>query len=410
MRPPLARKTRISPSVEALEDRRLLSSAGPPSGWDDPSFVMPDHADLAPSARGSMLGSGDVAGSRAPGSAEADGPTPGISAIPDDRPDSAPVEQHRPSASPAPAPQGGDQSPTYPDGRGPADGQDWTASVTVASTAWASPAPSTPTGYAESIQPDDSVAARDPEGDPPTVGATFVPPPEAPARAAFSPATWAPTARLVVSFVTPAHVETDPSAHPEDTEPPTADNSAVAVVGMLPVEPNVAPGNSPRGSSTTGPAKGPGSASVPGRPALDVVPTKGVAEARSPEEAPPTLIEEAEGSEGRAVGAGDLAQTRIVEAIDRPDPQLADMIMSLLPVDRSALDGIADRFLDPLDGLSSVTSLNGPMGLLAASLTLTVTVLAAEMSLRMRRAREGDDDESLGGFPGLPGLARGSIS
>jgi hypothetical protein len=213
--------------------------------------------------------------------------------------------------------------------------------------------------------------------------------------------------------VQPPHIDNGSSTHSEDTESSVSDGSPPSVVGSLPIDPESAPGNSPRGSATSSMTSGLGSITASARVVLDAGSAKGVTEGRSPGETPRTSIEVPEGVEDWA-GDGNLARSQVGAELDRPDPQLADMIMSLMPFDRSSLEGIVDRFLEPLDGLSSsVLGGNGPMNLLTASLTLAVTVLTVDVSLRIRRSleeeRDGDGAEEFIGFPGLPGLGRGSI-
>jgi hypothetical protein len=92
--------------------------------------------------------------------------------------------------------------------------------------------------------------------------------------------------------------------------------------------------------------------------------------------------------------------------IEAPQPALADVIQSFLPIDRSAVDVAIDRFLEPFDGLaSSMPELRGPMGLISASLAAAATVVAVEVAIRLRRARENelgaDDFESAATFPGI---------
>ncbi len=126
-----------------------------------------------------------------------------------------------------------------------------------------------------------------------------------------------------------------------------------------------------------------------------------------PVETPDASAWEAGTTEGLARGESSEPARPDLE-FDAPAPQLADLIVDLLPFGRSLSESAVAQLLGPLEGLaSSMPELYGPLGLLAASLTLGVAVLAVDVSLRARRSDEAEGDEA--GFAGYPGLSGESI-
>jgi hypothetical protein len=149
---------------------------------------------------------------------------------------------------------------------------------------------------------------------------------------------------------------------------------------------------------------GPGLNSPQASSRFTLTPTKDPTDLPTPKEVP------IEPGEGRwAVdqsGIGLIGEARPGETIELPEPDLAGMIQSFLPFDRLAMEDAVDRFLEPFEGLaSSMPELRGPMGLITASLAAAATVVAVEVAIRLRRAREeelgADDVEGLTSFPGL---------
>jgi hypothetical protein len=105
-------------------------------------------------------------------------------------------------------------------------------------------------------------------------------------------------------------------------------------------------------------------------------------------------------------GSGSPSEGGSVETVELPEPDLAGMIQSFLPFDRSSMEGAIDLFLEPFDGLAStMTELRGPMGLITASLATAATVVAVEVAIRLRRDREqelgADEVDDLTTFPGI---------
>ncbi len=146
----------------------------------------------------------------------------------------------------------------------------------------------------------------------------------------------------------------------------------------------------------------------PARPAFEAG-VRGGTDPRTPATPPPThgwQLSEVE------VSAGDdgLAPSPSDQGTGPLDPQLADVITSLVPSGRALIGDAIDRFLEPFDGLVPslmMARLSGPLGLVTASLAMAGSVLAVEVALRVRCSR-GEEDEAEGGlgparFPGLPG-------
>jgi hypothetical protein len=150
---------------------------------------------------------------------------------------------------------------------------------------------------------------------------------------------------------------------------------------------------------------GPGLSGSPGPSSLTVPPSKDPASLSTPAESPIVEGSPSEWIEPHA-GIGPVEGLRAVETIKLPEPDLAGMIQSVLPFDRSAMDGAIDQLFEPFDGLAtSMPELRGPLGLITASLTVAATVVAVEVALRIRRSREedlgGEDVEGLTTFPGI---------
>lgn len=508
-------KTRPKLLVETLEDRRLLSSGGFASGWDDQARDMTDRDIMAPPVWGTMSSSGVSASSTQstptdestswsnPG-ASWDGWSSGFQPVKDQAPTPTGTQAYGSKAGDDPpsytsgtptgtasgtsgetqawatptayTPQGNDSTPDRPTsgwtiesaastGNDPA-GAPTSASPAPSSPAPTSPAPSSPVSAAPA--PSSPAPSLPVSASPAPISPVLVSPvPISPARTSPSPASptptdygprnssveasdWTPTrstdeassaltspavsaasippvgvaphdetaapaARVSPSLVPANHVETDTSVHTDGAETSAASESPASPAGDIPLDQEIVSRfSSPRMSSPWSPASGPSLIGSQAHTAPDPGLGKGVSESREPVEGPGVSIE------GDGIGTGEaepepLAIASVGEGVERPDPQFADMILSLVPVDRSALEGMVERFLDPLEGFSpSIAGWNGPMGLLAASLTVAATVLAVDISLRIRRAREdggeaeGDDD--IIGFPGLPGLGKGATS
>jgi hypothetical protein len=144
-----------------------------------------------------------------------------------------------------------------------------------------------------------------------------------------------------------------------------------------------------------------------GSSVLVVTPSKGSVDLPTSPESPIGQDDPSGGIEGRAGDVETRAEGSLAGAIDREvaEPQLAGMIQSFLPFDRAAMETAIDRFLEPFEGLaSSMPELRGPMGWITASLTAAATVVAVEVAIRLRRAREPelslDEEDGLTIRPG----------
>jgi hypothetical protein len=427
-----SRKPRTLLVVEALEDRRLLSLSGATSAWDRPAFDVADHAELAPATFGPTSSTGDEAQAPGPESPDLDASSRDFAASTDASPTGSSTSSWSSWTTDEAADTPGDATPTVDPTPMPAAwSSDRAAALTTSAafpsagsvdspstgtslTSWSWPASAegsvSTAGAVGSTLPVSSalasLAGRTPGGAPSATEAASVAPMEASSRA-ISLGSGA-IARSSVSLVTTSRVEATPSAHADSAEPSEAVGAPVPLVGAASSDPDVAAMGSSRGASTTGP--GSPSASAPIRPALDPSVTREVDDGRSPDPAPPTAIVEAESLPGQS-GIENLAASRLGDGPDRPDPQLADLIMSLMPIDRSSLDGIVGRFLDPMAGISAtMTGSNAYLGLLASSLTLAIAVVAVDVTLRIKRSREDEEAEALVAFPGLPGFGNGAIS
>jgi hypothetical protein len=98
-----------------------------------------------------------------------------------------------------------------------------------------------------------------------------------------------------------------------------------------------------------------------------------------------------------------------------PSPRYSDLLTEFLPFDRSSLENAIDRFLVQVESLGAdLADLGEPTSLLPTLTAAALTVLASEVVLRRRRAREEardvpaeaaeDELTRFAGFPNLWGL------
>ena len=438
------RKSRNAPALEPLEDRRLLSLlslTGLSSARSGPAPTVPDHADLAPPIRGPIVPMGDRnfatadRGDQALGTSHAADQTfaptgqggqalwpggsttasstdAGSTCLASTNQDSSRSEADFPTSSGA-APIADTWTPGSPvdPGATPTPGQ--AAQAAGSSGPAFSPSPSPPILMARATTAGDTTDARTSPGDSPSP----------------SPA----IATAALSFATPVHAASSDSAvrQPGVTAPPglhvetgsedssgwpghpAGGDATLALIGPPGPGSDASPIAGSRGSAAFGSPNGLiASPASQARGNLDPGLAKGAGEGRAIAEGPgsqPLGTGTAESPEGRP----DLALVEVGEPTETPDPRLADLIVDLLPSGRASLEGIVDRFLEPLDGLSvAMPGRDASIGLLAASLTVAATVLAVEVTLRSRRDREADGIDEEGGqfvdFPGLPSLGRGT--
>jgi hypothetical protein len=202
------------------------------------------------------------------------------------------------------------------------------------------------------------------------------------------------------------------SIGPVGVDPPVLEAPAAAT-GSLAAAPDPTIGGPLHAPALTSSLNGPGSLTNPLRIAIAAGDAKGFPDERASAGEPRGSDRGAGWNEAKP-GVGGLATNRAGEALDVPDPQMADLITGFLPIGRASLESAIDRFLDPFDDLGAAMpdQLHGSLSLVPASLAVAVTVLALDVAIRLRRARgeetEADDDAGLVPFPGLPGLWRWS--
>ena len=398
-----ARKHRPSPSVEWLEDRRLLSLGhpGPPSGWADVGSaraVEPQAWTASP-----IEGAADSPGADDQADGGPTSPSPSGPACPTPNPmasspsgraagdswGSSPFVR----AEGGPWPQGGPWS-NRPSPTQTADAHPFATGWAVGTPAGGGTVSASGASSAPKAPAPEGSPAPDPRGDarnsPP--GALVVAASSNPPARGGSPVL-SPRSSEVASTSRDEPVAPGPIGVPFNSELSPSSTTAPSTT------PEVATGATGHGPSTPNILAGQGPLETEGRATLELDGPKAAFDAASPSAPIGALPVAAEPAGG---GLGGL---------DAPDPQLADVITSLAPFGLASLEEAIDRFLEPIDGLaSSMTAMNRPMGLVSASLAIAVTVATVEVAVRLRRSR---DEESQGGidaepgrFPGLPGLGR----
>ncbi len=422
MRSLLGRRRGPAPVVEGLEDRRLLSHAGPPSGWDYSPHGIATQAQVSSPQAWPVGPRGDnpLDNGSGQGSSGTSRPTPEHWVDGGPSFDDQPVGNHPPSSPSNPVFNGpGEIGPTFPghDSLPPlmaanaapsaalsGGGQPVSAESLAPRSSPSAPTPnlspsvaSTAEDHGSAAQPASPSAVASPGNPPPRAGA--------PTPVVRSPGEITPTARLDVA----PPIEPEGPAHPTGIGP----NSPVFV--PLSAAPETTPGLPQRGGpSPLSIASGPSSPDVPGEVAPEILTSRGITIA-SPSPGLPRNV--GQGTEESASEPGSSTIERPEAAIDPdvPEPQIADMITSLLPFDRSALVNAVDQILGPIDDLvSSMPELRAPLRMVTASLAVAVTVLAVDLAIRLRRSKDEEVEveatDRLVEFPGLPGLGRGSRS
>jgi hypothetical protein len=422
---PKLRKARIAPSLEALEDRRLLSLAGQPTWRGDAADTWTDHTDLAPAVVSPLSASTDPGRAmlvRGESTAQPVVLTSWLTDTGSTWPDPTGWESSRYGADPGLSSAAAQTSWT-PSDQATADlagaGNLWTQSdqlipasaltdamgpqaFAAATLSTVAPTPS-PLGIEE-------MAAN---------AATFARSPLAASSPEFSNL----AGPLVSSNVSPIHATlTNPSFHEvgispgnrdltdlDDSSavapPASVDESSIATTGGAALSGSSQASQS-HGSAAFGSGYGLGSLATLPRPTIDPAPSKSPDDGGPIAETPTSPGGDSIAEDGE-VGASDLTQAPASESTEPLDPRLADLILDLIPSGRPTLDAIVDRFLDPLDALSgSMPGWDTSIILFASSLTVAGAALVLELSLRRRRGREGDED--LDHFPGLPGLGTGT--
>jgi hypothetical protein len=375
-----ARKTRPALNVEPLEDRRLLSHFAMAPAWENFARPVDTQAETSPMFAGSV----DPRGDRSDG--------PGLDQNQGSRFDStviAPQESTGQAGSPLTV------CATSPVLESSATGE--TAASISSPANLGSESNPNPGGDDPRMTPSSGVELL--ASAPPAVGSVALPPRAVPA---FTVARSSP--ELVQ---TSSRVELTP---PTPTPAPgrsasVAGETLLAVASSIASPPEVATSpDQSRGLVAFSLPIGPGLFAGQVAPQMMPTPSTGFSEPSQPHQVPIGQPGEADVSssfEPPAVGRSGEPLEIVVS-----EPAVAEMIQSFLPFDRSTLETAIDHFLEPFDSLAStMPELRGPMGLITASLAAAATVVAVEVAIRLRRAREqdlgSDDVESLASFPGI---------